>query len=130
MSPPPIPQAFTPIFDRAIAACARAQMLSERATEAVAHARSARPSSPQLRGLVGETRDVWAGADIVYGTMRREVERVAHALRDSGVDDDTAAATVRAHIRFVLYDGGLPERVAEPVVSRASTWVHMVYAAA
>jgi hypothetical protein len=96
----------------------------------VARARQARASTRRVRDLVTETRDVWAGADIVYTAMRAEVERVARALRDSGVDDDTAAATVRAHIRFVLYDGGLPERVAEPVVSRASTWVHQVYAAA
>ena len=130
MSQSPAQVAFTAIFDRAIAACARAQLLSGQAAEAVARARAARASNRRLRNLVEETRDVWAGADLVYGTMREEVERVALAFRESGLDDVTAAATVRAHIRFVLYDGGLPERVAEPVVSRASTWVHMVYAAA
>jgi hypothetical protein len=46
------------------------------------------------------------------------------------VDSASAAATIRQHIRFVLYDGGLTERDAEPVVTRASTWVDMVYAAA
>jgi hypothetical protein len=51
-------------------------------------------------------------------------------LRDAGVDDRAAVATVRAHIRFVLYDGGLAEQDAEPVVARASLWVEQIYAAA
>jgi hypothetical protein len=77
-----------------------------------------------------ETREAWALADLVYSDMRGEVERVARAMRDSGVDSSAAAATVRAHIRFVLYDGGLTERDAEPVVARATHWVDRVYAAA
>jgi hypothetical protein len=46
------------------------------------------------------------------------------------VDKSAASASVRAHIRFVLYDGGLTERDAEPVVARASDWVDQVYLAA
>ena len=83
-----------------------------------------------MRALVTETRDAWAIADLVFSDMRSEVERVARALRASGMDNSSASATVRAHIRFVLYDGGLTERDAEPVVARASHWVDRVYAAA
>ena len=121
---------FSKIFDRAVAACAAAQKLSSQSAEAVARARSARASARRVGALVAETRDAWAIADVVYSDMRNEVERVARALRDSGVDNSVAAASVRAHIRFVLYDGGLTEQVAEPVVARASTWVDMIYAAA
>lgn len=74
-------------------------------------------------------RDAWAEADEVHGVLRREVERVARAMRDEGVEDHAAVATVRAHLRFVLYDGGLTEQDAEPVVQRASLWVEQVYAA-
>jgi hypothetical protein len=121
---------FTHLFDRAVAACAAAQQLSSRSAEAVSRARAARASARRVRALVTETREAWAIADLVYSDMRGEVERVARALRDSGVDNSAAAATVRAHIRFVLYDGGLTERDAEPVVARASDWVDRIYAAA
>lgn len=121
---------FSKIFDRAVAACAAAQKLSSQSAEAVSRARSARASARRVRTLVAETREAWAIADVVYSDMRHEVERVARALRESGVDNSAAAATVRAHIRFVLYDGGLTEQVAEPVVARASTWVDMIFAAA
>jgi hypothetical protein len=113
-----------------VAACAAAQTLSSQSAEAVSRARTARASARRVRALVAETREAWTIADVVYSDMRKEVERVARALRDSGIDNSAAAATVRAHIRFVLYDGGLTERDAEPVVARASTWVDMVYAAA
>lgn len=121
---------FTKLFDRAVAACAAAQSVSARSAEAVARARATRASARRVRALVTETRQAWALADLVYSDMRSEVERVARALRDSGVDKSSASATVRAHIRFVLYDGGLTERDAEPVVARASHWVDRVYAAA
>lgn len=87
-------------------------------------------SSRRIRLLAVETRDAWAGADEVFGAMRHEVEVVAGAMRASGVARDDAAAAVRAHVRFVLYDGGLGERDAEPVVERASLWVEMAYSAA
>jgi hypothetical protein len=129
MSSPGSPD-FSKIFDRAVAACAAAQALSGQSAEAVARARAARTSAFRVRALVAETREAWAIADVVYSDMRKEVERVARALRESGIDNYSAAASVRAHIRFVLYDGGLTERDAEPVVARASSWVDMVYAAA
>ena len=66
----------------------------------------------------------------MYSVMRIQVERVAREMREAGVDNVSAAATIRQHIRFVLYDGGLTERDTEPVVARASTWVDMVFAAA
>lgn len=121
---------FSHVFDRAVAACARAQQLSSRSAEAVARARATCASTRRVRALVTETRDAWAIADLVYSDMRGEVERVAHALRASGVDNSAASATVRAHIRFMLYDDGLTERDAEPVVARASDWVDRIYAAA
>lgn len=126
----PLSPDFTQIFDRAVAACAAAQSLSARSAEAVAHARATCASTHRVRVLVTETREAWAIADLVYSDMRSEVERVARALRDSGMDNSSASATVRAHIRFVLYDDGLTERDTEPVVARASHWVDRIYAAA
>ena len=121
---------FTQLFDRAVAACAAAQSLTSRSAEAVSRARATRASNRRIRALVSETREAWALADLVYSDMRSEVERVAWALRESGMDKSSASATVRAHIRFILYDGGLAERDAEPVVARASDWVDWVFAAA
>ena len=124
------PTDFTQLFDRAVSACAAAQNLTNRSAEAVARARATQASTRRIRALVSETRQAWALADLVYSDMRSEVERVAWALRESGMDNTSASATVRAHIRFILYDGGLAERDAEPVVARASDWVDRVYAAA
>jgi hypothetical protein len=118
------------VFDRAVAACAHAQLLYARCAETSARARMTHASSRRIRLLAVETRNAWAGADQVFGVMRHEVEAVAGAMRTSGVDLDDAAAAVRAHVRFVLYDGGLGERDAEPVAERASLWVEMVYNAA
>ena len=121
---------FSELFDRAVAACASAQRIAGESAESVCRARAVGATSRRLRKLVAETREAWAGADVVYSTMRSEVERVAREMRDAGVDDRAALATVRAHIRFMLYDGGLTERDAEPVVARASVWVEQIYAAA
>jgi hypothetical protein len=75
-------------------------------------------------------RDTWASAEQTHSVLRNEVERVAREMREAGIDDRAAVATVRAHIRFALYDGGLTEQDAEPVVQRASGWVEQVYTAA
>lgn len=77
-----------------------------------------------------QMRDAWADADAVHAILRGEVERIARAMRDAGADDRATVATVRAHIRFVLYDGGSTERDAEPVIQRVSAWIEQVYAAA
>jgi hypothetical protein len=124
------PPTFNDLFDRAVAACAEAQRLSGRTAESVQKARLQRASAYRVRALITETRDTWEGANAMYAVMRMQVERVAREMRDAGVDSASAAATVRQHIRFVLYDEGLTERDTEPVVSRASTWVDMVFAAA
>ena len=124
------PPRFNELFDRAVSACAEAQFLSGRSAESVKKARRERASARRVRTLIAETRDTWAGANAMYAVMRVQVERVAREMRDAGVDNAAAAATIRQHIRFVLYDGGLTERDAEPVVIRASTWVDMVFAAA
>jgi hypothetical protein len=121
---------FSSVFDRAVAACAHAQLLYARCAETSARARTTHASSRRIRLLAVETRDAWADANEVFGTMRHEVEAVAGAMRASGIGRDDAAAAVRAHVRFVLYDGGLGERDAEPVVERASLWVEMAYSAA
>jgi len=123
-------EAFSELFDRAVAACAEAQRLSGLSAEAVARARATRASARRVRALVWETRDAWAVADLVYSDMRGEVQRVALALREAGLDQSATAAAIRAHIRFVLYDGGLAERDAEPVVDRANSWVNVVFRAA
>jgi hypothetical protein len=124
------PPTFSHVFDRAVAACAEAQCLSGRTAESVKKARRERASARRVRALIAETRDTWQGANAMYAVMREQVERVAREMRDVGVDNASAAATIRQHIRFVLYDGGLTERDAEPVVARASTWVDQVFAAA
>jgi hypothetical protein len=124
------PRTFNEIFDQIVAACAEAQRLSGRTAESVRKARLERASARRVRTLISETRDTWEGANAMYAVMRVQVERVACEMRDAGVDNVSAAATIRQHIRFVLYDGGLTERDAEPVVTRASTWVDMVFAAA
>lgn len=75
-------------------------------------------------------REAWAEAEAVHSVLREEVELVARTLKEAGVDNRSAVATVRSHIRFVLYDGGLTEQDAEPVVARATLWVEQIYAAA
>jgi hypothetical protein len=130
VSQPHVATDFSLIFDHAVAACARAQILVARCTETAARARTTRVSARRTRSLAQETRAAWADADAMLEAMRREVEAVAGAMRKSGVSRDAAAAAVRAHVRFVLYDGGLREDESEPVVERASVWVEMFYAAA
>ena len=125
-----MPPTFSELFDRSVAACAEAQFLSGRSAGSVRKARLQRASARRVRALIAETRETWEGASAMYAVMRVQVERVAREMRDAGVDSASAAATIRQHIRFVLYDGGLTERDAEPVVARASTWVDMVFAAA
>jgi hypothetical protein len=129
MSEPPLPVQFSALFDRALAACAKAQQLAARSTEAVARARVTRSSARRTRALVVGARDAWAESDAIFSLMRHEVEAVAARLRDAGVAREEAAAAVRAHMRFVLYDGGMNEASAEPVVQRASSWVDMLFAA-
>jgi hypothetical protein len=124
------PSTFDHRFDRTVAACAEAQRLSGRTAESAKRARQGRASTRRVRALIAETRETWEGANAMYAVMRMQVERVAREMRDAGVDSASAAATIRQHIRFVLYDGGLTERDAEPVVIRATTWVDQVFAAA
>jgi hypothetical protein len=121
---------FSDLFDRAVAACAESQRLVGLSARTVSHTRSSRADSSQLRRTAVLMRDAWAEAEAVHSVLRNEVERVARTLREAGVDDRAAVATVRAHIRFVLYDGGRAEQDAEPVVARASLWVEQIYAAA
>jgi hypothetical protein len=121
---------FSQLFDRALAACAQAQLLSTRCRESQANARTAHASARRIRELAGDTRTAWAESNRLFATMRHEVELVAHGMREDGVERAHAAAAVRAHVRFVLYDGGLREQEAESVVARASEWVERVYQAA
>jgi hypothetical protein len=121
---------FSIVFDRAVGACAHAQVLRARSAETLARARTTHASSLRLRVLATETHDAWLGAGKVFDVMRHEVESVADTMRVAGVERDVAAAAVRAHVRFVLYDGGLGEHDAEPVVERASQWVEQLYSAA
>lgn len=121
---------FSELFNRAVAACAESQRVVGRSADAMARARSSRVAAARLRRAAMQMRTTWAEAEAVHSVLRDEVERVARTLRDAGVDDRAAVATVRAHIRFVLYDGGLSEQDAEPVVARASRWVEQIYTAA
>ena len=130
MSDLPASVRFSHLFDRAVTACARAQGLSTRSTTAVAHARATRVSARRLRALAVETRASWVGADLVFSLMRRQVERVATVMKVSGMEEHAAAAAMRAHVRFVLYDSGVCEADAEPLVERASNWVQQSFRAA
>ena len=121
---------FSGLFDRAVAACAQAQLLARRCRELQSRARSAHASARRIRTLAADTRAAWADTNEVFKLMRREVETVASSMRASGVERARAGAAIRAHMRFVLYDGGLREQEAETVVERATEWVDQVYAAA
>ena len=114
---------FSELFDRAAAACAESQRLVGLSARTLM-------STSQRRRTAALMRDTWAEAEAVHSVLRSEVERIARNMRESGLDDRAAVATVRAHLRFVLYDGGLAEQDAEPVVARASLWVEQIYAAA
>ncbi len=121
---------FSRLFDRAVSACAQAQLLATRCRESQARARSTHASARRIRSLAADTRSAWAETNEVFDLMRREVESVALAMRASGVERAHAGAAIRAHMRFVLYDGGLREQEAETVVERASHWVDEIYTAA
>ena len=121
---------FSELFDRAAAACAESQRLVGLSARTLSYTRVSCADASQLRRTAVRMRDTWVKAEAVHSVLRDEVERVARTLRDAGVNDRAAVATVRAHIRFVLYDGGLSEQDAEPVVARASHWVEQIYTAA
>lgn len=127
---------FSDWFNGAAAACAESQRLVSRSSETITRSKLSRATASRLRGdalrrrVAMEMQQAWAEAEAAHAALRDEVERVARTMRETGVDDRAAVATVRAHIRFVLYDGGLTEQDAEPVVARASLWVEQIYAAA
>ena len=118
------------LFDRAVAACAESQRLVTRSAHTAERVRASHATAAQLRRAAARMRDAWANADEMHAVLRAEVEGMARSMRDAGVADLAAVATVRVRIRFVLYDDGLTEQDAEPVVQRASLWVEQVYAAA
>lgn len=126
---------FPEPFDRIVTACASSQRQVGRSVRTLHQARAARPActgrapSPRLRWSAAELREAWADADAIHSVLRAEVARIARSLRAAGIEVRGALETVRAHIRFVLYDGGLTEEDAEPVVQRASLWVEQAYAA-
>ena len=121
---------FSELFNRAAAACAESQRLVGLSAGTISHTRASRADALRLRRTAMQMRRAWAEAEAAHSVLRDEVERIARTMRDAGVDDRAAVATVRSHIRFVLYDGGLTEQLAEPVVDRATQWVQQVYAAA
>lgn len=125
-----VPDGFPPLFDRAALASVAAERLVVRSTAAVTQARATLTSTRRLRDLAQETRDYWVNADAAFRLMRRQVETVARAFRNSGVAPRDAAARVRLRVRFVLYDGGFREAEVEPVVQRATAWVDEVFLAA
>jgi hypothetical protein len=126
----PPPASFSVHFHRDLAACAQAQVLVSRSVEAATRSRALGASSRQIRLLAVDTREAWRGADLINAMLRRQVVVVAGGMRAAGMSESEAATVVRAHIRFVLYDGGLREVEAEPLVARAATWVEETYRAA
>lgn len=121
---------FSELFNRAVAACAESQRIVGLSTRTTRFSRASRANAIRLRRAAVQMRDTWTEADAVHSVLRSEVERIARGMRDAGLDDRAAIATVRARIRFLLYDGGNAEQDAEPVVARASLWVEQIYAAA
>lgn len=121
---------FSSLFDRAAAACAESQRLVSRSALTAERALAVRMTSEKLRRTAMRMREAWENAEAMHAVLRVEVEQIARSLRAAGVADRDAVATIRARIRFVLYDGGLTEQDTEPVVQRASLWVAQVYAAA
>jgi hypothetical protein len=121
---------FTSLFDRAAAACAESQRLVSDSASSVSRGRVTCSSNAQLRRLAVDRIAAWASADAAHSVLRAEVERIAREMRDAGADREATLSTVRARLRFVLYDGGLTEQDAEPVVQRATTWIEQLYPAA
>lgn len=121
---------FTPLFDRSVPLCAEAQTLLRQSVTAVHRVRALRSASRRAQALVEEGRRNLAVAEILFDSLRRELERVVTTMRAAGLDQSQAAATVRARVRFVLYDEGFREAEAEPVVDRATTWVRELFEAA
>jgi hypothetical protein len=121
---------FAPILDRAVTACMQTELLIKQSTAAAARARELRTSIRRTRLLARETRDYWASADLLFTRMRRQVERMAAAMRATGVSRAEAVAAVRTRTRVVLYDGGFREVEVEPVVERISAWVDELFEAA
>jgi hypothetical protein len=121
---------FTPLFDRSAALCVEAQSLLRRSASAVARARELRIASDRSTALVQEGRTSLAVANLLFSTLRSELACAVQSMRDAGLDEPAAAASVRARIRFVLYDGGFRESEAEPVVDRATGWVRELFQAA
>lgn len=117
-------------FDRAIRACATAQLLVVRSVEASTRARDLRTSAIRIRRSAVESRDAWRGADRANAIMRTRVIAVARSMRAAGATEAETATAVRGRMRFVLYDGGLDEREAEPLVARSMEWVAECFRAA
>ena len=121
---------FTPLFDRSVQLCARAQALVRQSATAISRARALRSAWRSAKPLAQEGRVNLEVADILFRSLRTEVESAATTLRDAGLDEAEATAAVRARVRFVLYDDGFREMEAEPVVDHATAWVRELYEAA
>jgi hypothetical protein len=121
---------FSQLFDRVALACARAQLLAAKSREMSARARKTRVTALQTRTLARDMRDAWAVSDRVFTSMRGQVEQAAVHMRAAGMNERAAAAAMRAHLRFILYDGGLCEAEVEPVVHRAGDWLAAWFEAA
>ncbi len=121
---------FSELFNRAAAACAESQRLVGLSARTLSSSRRSRADASRLRRTAAQMREAWAEAEAAHSVLREQVELVAQTLREAGMDNRSAGATVRSHLRFVLYDGGLAEQDTEPIVARATLWVEQVYAAA
>jgi hypothetical protein len=121
---------FTPLFDRSAQLCAQVQALVRQSAAEIARARALRLASRSARLLASEARMNLEAADILFTTLRGELESAVTTLRDAGLDEAEAEAAVRARVRFVLYDDGFSEVEAEPVVDHATAWVKELYEAA
>jgi hypothetical protein len=121
---------FTPLFDRSAQLCAQVQALVRQSAAEIARARALRLASRSARMLATKARTNLEVAEILFTTLRGEVESAVLTLREAGLDEAEAAAAVRARVRFVLYDDGFRETEAEPVVDHATAWVKELYEAA
>jgi hypothetical protein len=124
------PDPFTPLFDRSVQLCAQAQALVRKSVSEIARARALCSASRSAKPLAQEGRMNLEVADILFTSLRGEVESTVGTMREAGLDEAEATAAVRARVRFVLYDDGFREMEAEPVVDHATAWVRELYDAA
>jgi hypothetical protein len=121
---------FTPLFDRSVELCVRAQALVRESSSELVRSRTLKLVARRAKAVAETGRMNLEVAAILFTSLRDEVESTVSSMREAGLTEAEAEATVSARVRFVLYDGGFREEEAEPVVEHTTTWVRELYDAA